>query len=132
MMKKIILGVILIVVYVIFALFAAGAGHGTYIFLAVVMPCGFGAVIYPFLFGLSNYLGSNFVRVIFILMIFFHYWTTIVFVYLWWEDDFPYFLKTWNLNPMYIILPIIWFLVIQFLVWRSFVKGVQTPIPELK
>lgn len=125
MMKKIILGVILIAVYVIFALFAAGAGHRTYVFLAVVMPYGFGGVIYPLLFGLSKYLGSNFIRIIFLLTIFFHYWTTIVFVYLWWEDDFPYFLKTWNLNPMYILLPIIWFLVIQFLVWRSFVKNVS-------
>lgn len=132
MVKKIILGTILTSVYVLFALLAAGAGHGTYIFLTVVMPYGLGIVIYPFLFGLFNYLESGFVRMIFVLAILIHYGITALFIYLWWEDDFPYLLKTWNLNPTYIILPLVWFLVLQFLVWRSFVKYAQTPVSELK
>jgi hypothetical protein len=119
-LKKILLGLALIGVYLLAAFFAAGGGHGTYIFFTVAMPYGLGALIYPILFGISGFLQSRFVKTIYVGLVFAHYIVTSIFISIWWQDDIPYLIKTWNINPLIVLIPSVWFMIMQFIVWKNF------------
>ena len=65
-------GILFIFVYSLLALFAVGGGHGTYVFFAPLMPFGIGAVVYPMIFHLTGYLSSNWIRILYVMILFSH------------------------------------------------------------
>ena len=117
-------------VFLYLAFVAAGYGHGTNIFFAAAMPYGSGLLIYPFLFGLTEYLSSAAVRTIYLLTATVHYFVTAIFIFLWWNDEFPYLFKVWSLAPPMVLLPLAWYASGQFFIWFLFFRNLGSK--ELK
>lgn len=129
---RVVWGLVAIVVYAIAAYPAAGAGHGTYIFMAPLMPYGLGGAIYPVLFGLSANLRSTFVKVLYLVVALIHYALTCFFLISWWEGDAEYLYKTWDQSPLLVLIPIAFFTAIQVAVWALFIKNLSPTSVDLK
>lgn len=118
---KILAGFFFAGIFLYLAFLAAGYGHGTNIFFAAAMPYGLGLLIYPFLFGLTEYLSSAAaIKIIYLLTTMVHYFVTAIFVFLWWNDDVPYLFKVWSFSPVMVLLPLIWYVLGQVFIWFSF------------
>jgi len=127
---KILAGFVFAGVFLYLAFLDAGYGHGTIIFFSAAMPYGTGLLIYPFLFALTEYLDSAAVRLIYLLTAIIHYFVTAVFIFLWWNEDFPYLLKVWSLSPAMVLLPLVWYGLGQVFIWFSFFRNLDSK--ELK
>ncbi|HEY8402298.1 MAG TPA: hypothetical protein VIK89_13610 [Cytophagaceae bacterium] len=127
---KILWGFIFAGIFLFLAFRAAGYGHGSYIFFSVAMPYGLGLLIYPMLFALTEYLYSVTFKMFFLLTALVHYSVTAIFVILWWNDDFPYLIKTWSVSPTSILFPLLWYLMGQVFIWILFFKNIN--LKEIK
>jgi hypothetical protein len=132
MKSKIFVGFFYAAAYILAAFFAAGSGHGTYIFFAPTMPYGFGMLFYPLLFGLLVRLESNFVRAIFVILLLTHYAVTILFASLWWNEDVSYLIEEWSVAPLNLIIPSIIFLVGEIYLLGKFITSLKPSSVELR
>jgi hypothetical protein len=132
MLKRLLFGIGFVLIYLVASVIAAGAGHGTYIFFAVSMPYGFGLLVYPILWIMTAYLESAFFRLAYLSVIAVHYVTASIFVYIWWNDDYPYLKKTWEINPVYVLLPLTVLMIGHFLLWRALFQSLGRPNIELR
>src|SRR2546425_12680240 len=92
------------VVYFFLAFGASGAGHGTGIFFAAILPYGLGLLVFPSLGFLAGDLRSFMSKVIFICVLVIHYTLVINFLRLDWMTDPVYIEKSWNYSHWSIIL----------------------------
>ena len=118
------IGIIYAVVYLALAFGAAGAGHGTFIFFAPLLPYGLGLLFFPIVGFLAGDLRPFLSRVLFISVLALHYALTIIFLRLEWVRDLSYTEKVWNYSPLGILLPAGCYLLWQVVIWVVFVRGV--------
>ena len=122
--------ILFVIAYTLSAVFAAGAGHGTYLFFAPLMPYGLGALLLVVIFFLSDYLESGFLRLVFLFLLGSHYIISIVFTVQWWNKDYPYMMKTWSIWPVYILLPVFLIFLANSFLWYRFFKSLTTSQAE--
>jgi hypothetical protein len=122
-LKGLILGVIFAAVYLLLAGFAAGAGHGTVLFLAPIFPYGLGLLLFPFIGFLAGNLNSFFTKSLFLVFLAIHYGLVLTVIKSMWVDDFPYFEKVWSSSPILIILPLIFYVLGNLVAYAAFVHS---------
>ena len=108
-------------VYFVFALAAAGAGHGTFIFFAPLAPYWLGVIVFPILGFLAGDLRPFLSKVFFISVLVLHYTLTIVTLRGPGIRDPEYLAKTWAFSPSYIVLPTALYIGANILLWVVFV-----------
>lgn len=123
MYNRIVWGLLFLFAYSLTAVFAAGAGHGTYIFFAPLMPYGCGAILLLVSFYLTKYLKSGWIRLLFIALLLTDYLVSLMFITSWWADDYPYLIKTWSISPIHVVLPLLFFLLGNVILWSLFVSS---------
>jgi hypothetical protein len=116
-------GVVYALVYLFFAVGAAGAGHGTYIFFAPISPYCMGLLIFPFLGYLAGDLRAFMSRVLFFSALAVHYVLTIIFLNVGWISDASYIQKVWNIYPENILLPAGCYVLGQVIIWAALIRG---------
>jgi hypothetical protein len=118
------IGIIYALVYLALALGAAGAGHGTFIFFAPLLPYGLGLLFFPVFGFLAGDLRLFLYRVLFLSALALHYAMTIIVLRLEWVRDLSYMEKIWNYSPLGILLPAGWYVPGQSLIRAMFIRGV--------
>ena len=116
-------GILFLFVYSLTAVFAAGGGHGTYIFFAPLMPYGFGAILLLGSFYLIKYIETRWIRLLFVAFLLTDYFATLMFVISWWPDDYPYLKKTWFTSPIHVVLPLLFFIIGNSFLWYTFASS---------
>jgi hypothetical protein len=119
-----IIGLIYAVVYFALAFGAAGAGHGTSIFFAAILPYWFGVFIFPVIGFLAGNLKLFLPRVLFLSALAIHYVLVINNLRLDWIRDFSYVEKMWNYSQLSILLPSGFYLLGQVIIWAVFIRSV--------
>jgi hypothetical protein len=120
-LKGLFAGAIFSFVYVLLALIALGAGHGTSMFLAPIKPFGLGLLFFPIIGFLAGNLNSFFTKSLLLIVLAIHYGLTVTFIKMFWTDDLPYFEKMWHYSPISIILPAALYLLGNTLVYTAFI-----------
>ena len=124
MYNRVVWGILFLFVYGLTAVFAAGGGHGTYIFFAPLMPYGFGAILLLASFYLTKYLKTRWIRSLFVAFLLTDYFVTLMFVISWWAEDYPYLNKTWSSSPIYVVLPLLFFFLGNSFLWYNFAASI--------
>lgn len=119
-----IIGLVYVVAYLALAFGAAGAGHGTGIFFAAILPYGFGLFIFPVVGFLAANLKLFLPKVLFLLALAVHYILVIIFLRVDWVSDFSYVEKMWNYSRLSILLPAGFYLLGQVAIWAIFIRSV--------
>jgi hypothetical protein len=110
-------------VYLLLAFGAAGAGYGTGIFFAAILPYGLGLLVFPILAFLAGDLRPFMSKVIFVSVLVLHYALVINFLRLEWMIDPVRIGRTWHSWPVNIILPAAFYFGAQLLLWFLFVRN---------
>ncbi len=119
------MGVIFATVYLLLAIFAAGAGHGAVLFLAPTFPYGLGLLLFPIIGFLAGNLNSFFTKSLFLIVLAIHYGLVLTVIKFMWVEDIPYFEKVWNSSPILIILPSIFYVLGNLVVYATFVHSLK-------
>ena len=121
--KGLVLGVIFAAFYFLLAALAAGAGHGTQLFFAPILPYGLGLLVFPVIGFLAGNLNSFFTKFLFLIVLAVHYVLVLIFIKLMWVEfeDFLYFEKMWNQSPISIILPAAFYVFGNSVVYAAFI-----------
>jgi hypothetical protein len=115
-------GLVYAAIYLGLAFGAAGAGHGTGIFFAAILPYGLGLLFFPMIGFLAGDLRSFLSKVLFVSLMMIHYAFVINFLRWDWISEPAYVEKIWNYSPLSIILPAGFYLVGQFAIWAVFIR----------
>jgi hypothetical protein len=118
------IGLVYAVVYLALAVGAEGAGHGTGIFFAAILPYGLGLLFFPTVGFLAGNLKPFFSKVLFLSALAIHYALVINFLRSDWVSDFSYVEKMWNYSQLSILLPAGFYLFGQVIIWAVFIRGV--------
>ncbi len=121
-----IVGLVYAVVYLALAFGAAGAGHGTGIFFAAILPYGLGLLFFPFVGSLLGNLKSSRSRVLFLSAAAIHYALVIYYLHLDWIHDLSYVEKMWRYSPGAILLPAALYLFGQVIIWVFFIRSLTS------
>ena len=117
------IGLAFAVVYLFLAFGAAGAGHGTGIFFAAILPYGVGLLLFPALGFLAGNLRSLANKIVFVSILTIHYALVINFLRLDWISEATYFEKMWNYSPLAILLPTGLYFAGQLILWFMFIRS---------
>lgn len=120
------LGIIFSIAYVIFAMGAAGFGHGTYLFFIPAWPYGLGLLVYPVLFHLLSLLENYRTRWIFVCVALLHYATIALLLSARWSDEASYVQRTLSVEPLNVVLPVVWFFAGQIVLWICFTLKIKS------
>jgi hypothetical protein len=118
------IGLVYAAVYLALAFGAAGAGHGTGIFFAAILPYGLGLLVFPVIGFLAGNIKFFLSKVLFLSSLAIHYALVISFLRLDWIRDFSYVEKMWNYSQMSILLPAGCYLLGQVIIWTVFIRSV--------
>jgi|SRR5215204_1379204 len=123
--KGLVFGVIFAALYFLLAIFPAGAGHGTQLFFAPMLPYGLGLLLFPVIGFLAGNLNSFFTKSLFLIVLAVHYLVMFIFVKLIWVEfeDSVYFEKMWNQSPISIILPSAFYILGNLVVYAAFIRS---------
>lgn len=114
----ILLGIIYSLGIILFLL--GGGGHGSNFSALGIHPLWFGLIFHPILFILAFRSKEFWAKLLFLLLIGIHYVSIIIFYYLDGVDEFNYSMKLLEQKPDIVMVPILWYLGGQFLVWMIF------------
>lgn len=113
-------GVIYSLIYLILAVGAAGFGHGTYIFFVPAWPFGLGLLVYPLQFHLLDKSESTAAKALLVSSELFHLGLIAFLLSVRWPEELQYFERSWVLEPLSIILPVVWFAIGHLVLWIAF------------
>lgn len=124
-MKPVLFGTIYLFLYCLLAFSLLGAGHGTTLFVAPLMPFGLGFVLFLFVLYLFDKLNSRFSKTVYVALMLIHYLSTLFWLFYLWKIDegYKYLLKTWNTEFGIILLASGWYLFGQIIIWLNFYKA---------
>ena len=111
------------VIYFFFAIFSAGAGHGTYIFFIPLWPYLLGGLFFPMLGYLGADLEPSFAKLGYLGLILLHYTLMVLFFFYTDLAEWTYVEKFWRQSSFGIILPLFVFVVGQIVIWMVFIIG---------
>ena len=118
------IGLVYALVYLALAFGAGGAGHGTGIFFAAILPDGLGLLFFPTVGFLAGNLKPFLSKVLFLSVLAIHYALVIHFLRSDWASDLSYVEKMWDYSRLSILLPAGFYLFGQVIVWAVFIRGV--------
>lgn len=117
------IGLVYAVIYLFFAIFPAGAGHGTYIFFIPLWPYLLGGLFFPTLGYLGADLEPSSAKLCYLGLIVLHYILMVVFFFYTDLAEWTYVEKIWRQSSFGIILPIFVFVAGQIVIWMVFIIG---------
>lgn len=117
-----VVGLVYAFVYFVLAVGAAGAGHGTGIFFAPVMPYGLGLLVFPFVGFLLGNMKSSRSKTLFLSAMALHYALAVYFLRLFWVQESSYTEKMWAYSPGSVLLPAWLYVCGQAVIWMVFIR----------
>lgn len=121
-LRFVIAGTFYSLVYIFLAATAAGFGHGTYIFFSIMGPYSLGVLVYPILGYLLPILPARRFRIYFLLIMTLHYVLVGYFFIARWQLEKAYVENVWRIHPENLLVPFVWFLLGEALLWGGFVN----------
>lgn len=118
------LGLGYLVIYLLFAIWPTGAGHGTYIFFLPLWPYLLGGLYYPFIGLIGADLSSMSAKAAYIGITLMHYCGIFFFYF---HTDFAepeYLLKVWRHSDIAILIPTAIFVAGEVVIWINFIVRV--------
>ena len=115
-------GLLYAAAYLFLAFGAAGAGHGTGIFFAAILPYGLGLLAFPIIGFFVGDLRPFLSKVFFVCAVVVHYTLVINFLRIDWLSEAAYFEKMWNYSPVSIVLPTAFYVFGQLTIWIMFIR----------
>jgi hypothetical protein len=104
-----------------FGWIATGAGHGTFFFFSVaVFPYGIGLILWPLIGYLLADIHTSWRRIQFLTVIIVRYGLLTLYVVLYGPSEMPRIEITWRYSALYVLAPIVLFLVGQGIIWACF------------
>jgi hypothetical protein len=117
-----VIGLIFGAIYGFIALLSTGGGHGNFIWIMMFFPTMFGLLVFPVIGFLAVDLKARIYRIIFVLVMLFHY--VGIFIQLYGSESLLRDTrKIWALEPQVTILGASIYLLIQLFIWAFFVRG---------
>lgn len=116
------IGLIVGAIYVLFAALMTGGGHGNFIWILMFFPPMLGFLVFPIIGFLAVDLKARIYRIIFVLVMLFHYAGILIQLY-GSEALLNDTRKIWAFQPGVTILCATIYLSVQMVIWAFFVRG---------
>lgn len=100
-------------------------GTGTFFFFAIaVLPYGIGLLFWPVMGYLMADLRAVFSKWLYLTILAAHYF--LVVKCLWYSEESYYLIKMWNSSPSLLLMPAIFYLTGQVVIWAVFIRSIRS------